>query len=192
MPSNKILVIDDSGVIRKTVKDMLPAGKFEIVEAKDGVEGLNLIRKERPNLIMLDFILPKLSGWDVYQEIEKHPELRTIPLVVMSGRKEEVTGKIQEPFEFFEFIPKPFDQKQLIAAIQSAMKKAKARPPAPPPVPTTGTPPVPTPVPTAASNGALAGEVQALKQQIAKMGAEIEALKKQNQQIMAFLKQLKK
>ena len=57
---------------------MLPAGKFEIVEAKDGVEGLNLIRKERPNWIMLDFILPKKSGWDVYQEIEKHQDLQKI------------------------------------------------------------------------------------------------------------------
>lgn len=190
MPSNKILVIDDSGVIRKTVKDMLPAGKFEIVEAKDGVEGLNLIRKERPNLIMLDFILPKKSGWDVYQEIEKDSQLQTIPLVVMSGRKEEVTSKIQEPFKYFEFIPKPFDQKQLIAAIQSAMKKSKIprnndiKPPKednPPPPP-----------PKDIDDRALAGEVKALKEQVAKMGAEIEALKKQNQQIMTFLKQLKK
>lgn len=191
MASNKILVIDDSGVIRKTVKDMLPAGKFEIVEAKDGVEGLNLIRKERPNLIMLDFILPKMSGWDVYQEVEKHPELRTIPLVVMSGRKEEVTGKIQEPFEYFEFIPKPFDQKQLIAAIQSAMKKAKARPAgaaAPAKAPAAAA----AAAPAAASDGAAAGDIQALKQQVAKLSAEIEALKKQNQQIMTFLKQLKK
>lgn len=170
---------------------MLPAGKFEIVEDKDGVEGLNLIRKERPNLIMLDFILPKMSGWDVYQEVEKHPELRTIPLVVMSGRKEEVTGKIQEPFEYFEFIPKPFDQKQLIEAIQSAMKKAKARPagaaaPAKAPAAPAAA------APAAASDGAAAGDIQALKQQVAKLSAEIEALKKQNQQIMTFLKQLKK
>ena len=200
MPSNKILVIDDSGVIRKTVKDMLPAGKFEIVEAKDGVEGLNLIRKERPNLIMLDFILPKKSGWDVYQEIEKDSQLQTIPLVVMSGRKEEVTSKIQEPFEFFEFIPKPFDQKQLIAAIQSAMKKSKLRPAsaapakaaAPAAAPAATPAATPAAAPAAVSDGALAGEVQALKQQVAKMGAEIEALKKQNQQIMTFLKQLKK
>lgn len=190
MASNKILVIDDSGVIRKTVKDMLPPGKFELIEAKDGVEGLNLIRKERPSLslIMLDFILPKLSGWEVYQEIQKQYEFRKIPLVVMSGRKEEVTAKIQEPFKYFEFIPKPFDQKQLIAAIQSAMKKAKLIPPDggdnPPP-----TPPPPPPPP---ADGAGAGEIQALKQQVAKMSAEIEGLKKQQAQIMAFLKTLKK
>jgi two-component system response regulator len=182
---NKILVIDDSGVIRKTVKDMLPAGKFEIVEAKDGVEGLNLAKKERPNWIMLDFILPKKSGWEVYQELEKQPELRKIPLVVMSGRKEEVTSKIPEAsFKFVEFLVKPFDQKQLMAALKSSMEKVKLRPATPP---TTG---APAPAPDAGTSaGAGAGEIQVLKQQIAKLNAEVESLKKQQAQIMAFIKQ---
>ena len=99
MPTHKILVIDDSKVIRMRVKDMLPDGNFEVIEAKDGLEGFNLIRTENPNLIMLDFLLPKMSGWEVYQEIQKQQRLRTIPLVLMSGRKEEVTDKLSEPFE---------------------------------------------------------------------------------------------
>ncbi|WP_322111860.1 response regulator [Aerosakkonema funiforme] len=194
---NKILVIDDSGVIRKTVKDMLPAGKFEIVEAKDGVEGLNLIRKERPNWIMLDFILPKKSGWDVFQEIEKQPELRTIPLVVMSGRKDEVTKEIPEPFEFFEFLAKPFDQKQLMAALKTALDKSKKRPaaaaaPAAKAAPASAAPASAAAPATAATDGAATVEIQALKQQMAKMQAEIDGLKKQNAQIMAFLQKLKK
>ncbi len=58
----KILVIDDSKVIRMRVRDMLPLGNFEVLEAKDGQEGLNLLRQESLNLIMLDFLLPKISG----------------------------------------------------------------------------------------------------------------------------------
>jgi DNA-binding response OmpR family regulator len=126
---NKILVIDDSRVIRRTVKDMLPDGDFDVVEAKDGQEGMNLINQERPNLIMLDFILPKLSGWEVFQQIQSSPELQQIPLVLMSGKKEEVISKIPEPFEYFEFIEKPFDKSDLSNAIRQAMSKAKkARP----------------------------------------------------------------
>ena len=129
MASNKILVIDDSRVIRKTVRDMLPDGDFDIIEAKDGVEGINLVGSEHPSLIMLDFILPKMSGWEVFQQIQAHPDLQKIPLVLMSGKKEEVTSKISEPFEFFEFIEKPFDRVILAEAIRSAMTKArKARP----------------------------------------------------------------
>ena len=122
--THKILVIDDSKVIRMRVKDMLPEGNFEVIEAKNGLEGFNLINTEHPNLIMLDFLLPKMSGWEVYQEIQKRPELKAIPLVLMSGRKEEVTEKLPEPFELFSFIEKPFDQKQLINAIKDAMAKA--------------------------------------------------------------------
>jgi len=123
--SNKILVIDDTTVVRVKVREMLPPGNFEVLEAKDGVEGLNFILQEKLSLIMLDFLLPKMSGWEVFQQVQAHPELRKIPLVIMSGRKEEVTEKITEPFEYFEFLGKPFDQKQLISAIKLAMTKAK-------------------------------------------------------------------
>ena len=109
--SHKILVIDDSRVIRMRVRDMLPQGNFDVIEAKDGVEGMEAIRGQRPNLIMLDFLLPRMSGWEVFQEIQAQPDLQRIPLVLMSGRREEVTEKIQEPFEYFEFIQKPFEQK---------------------------------------------------------------------------------
>ena len=129
MSTSKILVIDDSRVIRKTVRDMLPEGDFEVIEAKDGLEGIQFVEQEHPALIMLDFILPKMSGWDVFQQIQAHPEYQKIPLVLMSGRKEEVTNKIAEPFEYFEFIEKPFDKIILADAIRLAMTKArKARP----------------------------------------------------------------
>jgi len=122
----KLLVVDDSKVIRTHVRQML-AAEFEVLEAIDGLEGLNLIRQEHPGLIMLDFLLPRLSGWDVFQALQQEPDLKTIPLVLMSGRKQEVTDKIPEPFQGFEFIEKPFEQKQLFAAIQSATVKAKLR-----------------------------------------------------------------
>jgi DNA-binding response OmpR family regulator len=171
--AHKVLVIDDSAAIRVMVREMLPKGNFEVLEAKDGVQGINLIRQERPTLIMLDFLLPRMSGWEVFQQIQENSELQTIPLVLMSGRKEEVTEKLQEPFEFFEFIQKPFDQKVLIDAIKSAMSKAKRRPAPAAPV-------------GAATGGA---DVAALNAKINKMQAEIDALKKQQAQILAFIKQ---
>ena len=125
MANHKILVIDDSRVIRARVREMLPNGNFEVIEATDGIEGIDAIRAQKPNLIMLDFLLPRMSGYEVYQEIQSVPEFQTIPLVMMSGRREELTEKIQEPFEFFEFIEKPFEQKELIGAIKGAMAKAR-------------------------------------------------------------------
>lgn len=183
MPTHKILVIDDSKVIRMHVKDMLPAGNFEVVEAKDGSEGYNLIRSENPNLIMLDFFLPKMSGWEVYQEIQKEYQLKTIPLVLMSGRKEEVVEKLPEPFEYFAFIEKPFDQKQLIAAIKEAMAKAKKYP-----KPAEATTTTRQPVANSADTSAMAAEIQTLKDTIDKMQLEMENLKKQVNQLVGFVK----
>lgn len=177
MAGHKILVIDDSKVIRMRVRDMLPEGDFEVLEAKDGLEGLNLIRQERPNLIMLDFLLPRLSGWEVFQELQQEDDLRGIPLVIMSGRKEEVTDKLTEPFEFFEFIEKPFETHQLQGAIRSAISKAKL-------------PRIKVADPSKATlSGASSDEVLILRERVEKMEGEIVALKRAIGQLVAFVKQ---
>jgi DNA-binding response OmpR family regulator len=189
--ANKILVIDDTTVVRVKVREMLPPGNFEVLEAKDGLEGYNLILNEKVSLIMLDFILPKMSGWEVFQKVQAHPELKKIPLVIMSGRKEEVTEKIPEPFEYFEFLNKPFDQRQLITAIKSAMSKAtkKARTVTEQPEVTPAKPEaVVAPTPTMEA-GTSSAELQAMNAKIVKMQAEIDSLKKQLTQVVTFIKQ---
>ncbi|MEH2234187.1 MAG: response regulator [Nostoc sp.] len=208
MASNKILVIDDTTVVRVKVREMLPPGNFEVLEAKDGVEGLNFILQEKLSLIMLDFLLPKMSGWEVFQKVQADPELRKIPLVIMSGRKEEVTEKITEPFEYFEFLGKPFDQKQLIGAIKLAMAKAKQPRPE---LVTVGAgvavknntlstsavangtvvaPSVATSSVAIPSTGGVSeAEINALNEKIVKMQAEIDGLKKQLTQVVTFIKQ---
>ena len=183
MSTHKILVIDDSKVIRMRVKDMLPEGNFDIIEAKDGLEGFNLIRTENPNLIMLDFLLPKMSGWEVYQEIQKQLKFRSIPLVLMSGRKEEVTDKISEPFEYFSFVEKPFDREQLVNAIRDAMMKAKKQPQAPD---------TDTSKASAGSEAkmlALTSEIEDLKLKVQQLEQESEQIKKQFNQLIGFIKQ---
>ncbi len=185
MSTHKILVIDDSKVIRMRVKDMLPDGNFEVIEAKDGLEGFNLIKTENPNLIMLDFLLPKMSGWEVYQEIQKEQKYRSIPLVLMSGRKEEVTDKVTEPFEYFAFVEKPFDREQLVEAIRESMMKAKKQPQSL----INNTLSVAVPDLQGSDTAALTSEIEALKVKIAKMEKEAEQLKKQFTQLVGYIKQ---
>ncbi|MBD2426375.1 response regulator [Phormidium sp. FACHB-1136] len=196
MASHKILVIDDSRVIRMRVRDMLPQGNFEVIEAKDGVEGMDAIRAQHPNLIMLDFLLPRMSGWEVFQEIQASPELQKIPLVLMSGRKEEVTEKMSEPFEYFEFIQKPFEQKELIEAIKAAMVKARkprrnapAVPAAPTPAPAAPATPATTPAAAPTGAGVSPGEFAALQTQVKQLQTEVTQLKGQLAKVLAFIKQ---
>ena len=182
MSTHKILVIDDSKVIRMRVRDMLPQGNFEVLEARDGIEGYNMIRSEKPNLILLDWLLPKMGGWEVYQEVQKEYAMKSIPLVLMSGRKGEVLEKLSEPFEYFAFVEKPFEQRELVSAIKEAMAKAKKHPK--PQTTDAGSQPV-----AAGDTATMAAEIQTLKQQMAKMNGEMETLKKQMSQLVAFIKQ---
>lgn len=185
----KILIVDDSKSIRMQVRGMLPEGNFNVLEAKDGAEGLDLIRRQRPSLILLDCFMPKMNGWEVLQKMQDQPELKAIPLVVMSGRKEEVAEKVPELFEYFEFIEKPFEQKALLRAIKSATTKAKDR------QKTTVAPVKSDKSKTESSTAsteeiwALKAEIQALNAKNANIQSELNELKKQMNRVLAFLKQ---
>jgi two-component system response regulator len=141
-----------------------------------------MIRSEKPNLILLDWLLPKMGGWEVYQEVQKEYAMKSIPLVLMSGRKGEVLEKLSEPFEYFAFVEKPFEQRELVSAIKEAMAKAKKH--TKPHTTDAGVSPVAT-----GDTATMVAEIQSLKQQMAKMNGEMETLKKQLSQLVAFIKQ---
>ncbi|WP_084782083.1 response regulator [Leptolyngbya sp. O-77] len=105
MASLKILIVDDSKTIRMQVRDMLPRGSYEVIEARDGVEGLHVIRQERPNLVLLDFFMPRMNGWEVVQTIQADPpaEVDSDCDDVGSARR---CGKkpCPELFDYFEFV----------------------------------------------------------------------------------------
>jgi len=157
---------------------MLPQGSFEFLEAKDGVEGLDLIREVGPNIVLLDFFMPRMNGWEVLEQMQAQPELQNIPLVLMSGRKEEVIEKVPDVFERFEFIEKPFEQKALIGALRAAIAKSRAPKPAAAPKPSS-TPSATTTTP----------DIPALNAKLDQMQTDIDSLKKQLAQITGFIKQ---
>lgn len=216
MATPKILIVDDSKTIRMQIRDMLPKGTFTVIEAKDGAEGLMLIVQERPNLILLDFFMPRMNGWEVVQKIQADPMLKSIPVVMMSGRREDVEKTVPELFNYFEFISKPFQQATLFKAIQTASAKAKDRQNAAianldtaPPSPAASS--APSPSPAIGSDGAasdsslptvhpsipvviddvqqLKTEVRQLRAQNARLHTEVETLKQRMQQLAAFVRQ---
>lgn len=181
----KILVIDDSKMIRMRVREMLPSDNVEIIEAKDGKEGLDKIHSQKPQLIILDFVLPRVNGWEIYQEIQNTPDLNAVPLVIMSGLKDEVTEKVSEPFEHFAFVEKPFEREQLVKAIKEARTKASRRK-------ATATSSSST-AETAPSQGgedvaALKAQVAKLTEQVKTMQGQIDQLNKQLNQLVNFIK----
>ncbi len=190
MAAQKVLIIDDSKLMRLQVREMLP-GNMEIVEAVDGADGFEKIHQEQPSLIIMDCFMPKMNGWQVVNKMLSFPELHKVPVVLMSGREEDVQENAGELFDHFEFLAKPFDKTKLITAIKAALAKAKNRR-----APVVDE--VANETTTMAANVALdattllqklQSEVQDLRQQNANMRAEMKQMKQQMAQITKVVKQ---
>ncbi len=80
----KILVADDEPTIREIAEDLLLAAGYDVLAAGDGEEALRLVHTENPDLILLDLMLPKMTGFHVLQEIKRNPRLGKIPVLILS------------------------------------------------------------------------------------------------------------
>lgn len=201
MARQKIVIVDDSRIIRMQVRDMLPQGNFEVFEAKDGAEGIDVIQQEQPSLVVIDFFMPNMNGWEVVQRMQKDAVLCRIPVVMMSGRKEDVVAAVPELFDYFEFLSKPFDAPVLMKAIKAAMIKAKDRRHARPMVAAVAdsngqmsrlTPAVEAqPSPPDESHDlleSLRADIKTLQTHNAHLQSEVNTLKKQVTQLVSFVR----
>ncbi len=85
---SKILVVEDESALQKTASQILAESGFDVVSALDGEKGVDLAKKETPDLILLDLILPKKDGFAVLEELKKDERTRRIPVVVLSNLAE--------------------------------------------------------------------------------------------------------
>ena len=81
----KVLVADDTATVRKIAARLLASAGYEVLEAEDGRQALDLVQNEHPDLILLDLLMPRMTGFDVLREIKKSARVRETPILVMSG-----------------------------------------------------------------------------------------------------------
>ncbi len=123
------MVIDDEEDVVTFLTTLLEENGYETCWAMDGVEGLEKIKRERPDLICLDLLMPEKTGILLYREIRKDPELKDIPVIMITGfaapeyplidfKRFISTKSIPPPEGFME---KPIDQKALLAAIKETL-----------------------------------------------------------------------
>ncbi len=134
MELKKVLVIDDSIMIRKMVKSIL-ADQFEVIEASDGKSGIETARSVQPDIILLDFVMPKYNGYQTLQAMRRIDSLKDTPVIMISGLREQVAEHVPEPFEGFEFLEKPFEAEVLIDRIKKLLHVSSSPAPAPAPAP---------------------------------------------------------
>jgi len=121
--SARILVVDDSPTIRKVVGTILERGAYQAVLAGDGQEALELLSNEKVDLVLLDFVMPRMNGYQFCRELRSHPELKNLPVVLMSAKGDKIRGQFVQQTGAIDAITKPFDARGLIAVIEGALKK---------------------------------------------------------------------
>jgi DNA-binding response OmpR family regulator len=119
-----ILVVDDEKRIVEIIRAYLEKDGFRVSTAGDGKQALSLARSEKPDLIVLDLMLPEVSGWDVCRTLRKDSD---VPIIMLTAR-EDVTDKIVGlELGADDYVTKPFDPKELLSRIRAVLRRYEGR-----------------------------------------------------------------
>ena len=118
----RVLVVDDDPSIRRMIVAALRRNPYDLIEAPNGKEALDLMRSAHPDVVVLDLMMPILSGWDVLRERQSDPSLRPIPVILISANRDaEITNAVDKGI--CAFLPKPFDISALAALVHSCVAR---------------------------------------------------------------------
>jgi len=116
----KVLVVDDEELIREVIKEYCVNEKYIVSEATNGLEALEMIKKEDYDCVVLDIMMPKMDGLTAYTEMKK---IKTIPTIILSARGEEYDKLLGFDLGVDDYLTKPFSPKELIARIKAITKR---------------------------------------------------------------------
>src|ERR1041385_1752461 len=123
MAGERVLVIDDSPTITKVVQLVLTKAGYQVDTAPDGEAGLAAVRASRPDLILLDFVMPKMNGYQFCRELTADAKLRDIPVILMSAKGDQVGERFVKVMGIVDYITKPFSPEAITAVVQHTVGK---------------------------------------------------------------------
>lgn len=127
MPGQTVLVIDDSPTILKVVQLVLTKAGFTVETAADGEAGLDAARADDPDLILLDFVMPRMNGYQFCRELAGDAQIKDIPVVLMSAKGDQVGERFVKVMGIVDYITKPFSPEAITAVVQHTISKYSRR-----------------------------------------------------------------
>ncbi len=118
----KIVYIEDDIEMTYLIKMILERKGYEIISTNNGLNGLDLVIKEKPDLILLDLMMPEIDGWDLYHQIRSNEQIKNIPVVIISAKAQLIDKVLGlEIAKVDNYIAKPFKPQELIEVIENLL-----------------------------------------------------------------------
>jgi two-component system response regulator VicR len=128
MPSEnkRVVCIEDEPEMIDLVRLILSRKGFEVIGANGGIEGLEVVREEKPDLILLDLMMPDMDGWEVYQQIKADANLRSIPVVVVTAKAQSIDKVLGLHIaKVDDYITKPFGPQELLDSVEQILGQSE-------------------------------------------------------------------
>ena len=125
MMKAKIFIVEDEPSIVQLVKYNLEKENFKVLVSNNGEEGLQEIKKTEPDLILLDWMLPDLSGIDICKALRKDTKFKNIPIIMLTARSQEEDKVLGLNVGADDYLPKPFSNLELIARVNALLRRSK-------------------------------------------------------------------
>jgi DNA-binding response OmpR family regulator len=125
MSALRVLIVDDEAPIRLLCRVNLEAEQMDVLEAADGLSGLEAARRERPDVILLDVMMPGLDGWRVAEELLEDPDTSSIPIVFLTARAELRDQARGLDLGGLDYVTKPFNPVELAQTIRDVISRVE-------------------------------------------------------------------
>jgi two-component system, OmpR family, response regulator VicR len=119
----RVVYIEDEQEMIDLVKLIISRKRFEVIGANGGREGLDAVRKNSPDVILLDLMMPDMDGWEVYQQLKADESTRDIPVIVITAKAQNIDKVLALHIaKVDDYIPKPFTPKELLDSIEKVLQ----------------------------------------------------------------------
>jgi two-component system alkaline phosphatase synthesis response regulator PhoP len=122
----RILVVEDEADVAELIRYNLAREGYEVLQALNGAEALREARESRPDLVLLDLMIPQLNGWEVCRRLEQDPATRAIPVIIVTARVEEGDKVLGFEMGADDYVTKPFAVRELVARIRAVLRRSGA------------------------------------------------------------------
>ncbi len=121
----RIILIEDEGDIAALIKLQADISGYKLHVEVDGINGLRAIEREKPDLVILDIMLPGQNGFDVCRKMKSNPELKNIPIIIISAKSDELDVVLGLELGADDYVTKPFSPKVLFSRIKAVLRRGK-------------------------------------------------------------------